>query len=227
MEALGTTAMALVDRQMGSRTPSLSHVPAERPVQGMPTSMAECRALAAWAEALPIAIPQPVTVEQLERHLGFLAATLPAKNVDDDAGRRRFAVYVTVLQPHPADAIAYMARRAVETLDWFPTPRQCLDLIGEFRRPSSEREATLRLCSAYAVDALERWLAAVRAGGDVGDVPNQWQRIAVEQGVMRRLSDGSMVSRARYHGPVKPYAAPKRELPVSMPGPAQEWADAA
>jgi len=180
----------------------------ERPVKtAVPQTIEECAALREWAESLPVEIQRPATQDQVERHLEFLAATLPAKAIDNEAGKRRFAVYVSLLGSYSNEALQYMAREACRKYDWFPTPRQCLELVAEYRPPVSERETTLRLCSDFAQAQFDRWLANVRDGQEPGDVPESWMRIAVEQGVMRRLDNGSYVSRALYQGPRKAYVS--------------------
>lgn len=176
-----------------------------------PQTVEECNALRAWAESAPMTCQPAASTEQIEKHLEFLAATLPSKNVDDESGRRRFAVYVSLLGQYSNEALQFMAREACRAYDWFPTPRQCLDLIANYRPPASERETALRLCADFAENRFAHWLVNIRNGQPVGDVPEKWLRIAVEQGAMRRLSDGSYVSRALYQGPTKPYSPPPRE----------------
>jgi hypothetical protein len=178
----------------------------KRPVFGKPVSDEECTALREWAETSVVERDPPAEPAQLARHLDFMAAALPSKNLDETTGRMKVAVYASILGGYSNAALAHMARRACETLDWFPTPRQCLDLIGDYREPVTEQETARRLCCDYTNDKFERWIANMREGQPVGDVPERWLRIAVEQGVMRRLNDGSYVTRAAYHGPVKPYA---------------------
>lgn len=152
--------------------------------------------------------PRPAaSQEQLAKHLSFMAAALPSKNVDDLTGKMRTAVYANLLGSYCNEALAFMARKACMTLDWFPTPRQCLDLIAEYRPPISAQETALRLCQDYTGNQFDRWLANLADGQPIGDVPEHWLRIAVERGHMRRLESGAFVSRALYQGPYKPYVA--------------------
>lgn len=171
-----------------------------------PTTLEECRALKAWADAEPIRPPIAASRDQIETHLEFLSDTLPSQTIDDESGKRRFAVYVSLLGHFPNAALQHMSREACRTLKWFPTPKECLDLVKTYRAPTSDRDTALALCSDFTQNQFDAWLANVAAGQDVGDVPEQWLRIATERGPIRRLSDGSFVSRAKYHGPVKPYA---------------------
>lgn len=136
-----------------------------------------------------------------------MAAALPSKNVDDETGKMRVAVYTSLLGGYSNDALAYMARRACRELNWFPTARQCLDLIADYRPPESDQEIAHRLCDNYVSAKFDGWISSVRAGGPLGDAPEQWLRIAVEQGLARRLDDGRYVSRALYQGPKMAIAA--------------------
>ena len=110
-----------------------------------------------------------------------------------------------------------MARRPCETLKWFPSPKQCLDLLAEYRPPESPQTAALIACDAFMHRTFADWMRQMRCGAQIGDVPDRWKRIAVEDGPVRRLEDGSYVSRALYHGlPRLPYQPPRRE-PMGMP----------
>ena len=144
-----------------------------------------------------------------------MAAALPSRGVDADTGRRRAAVYASVLAGWTNDAFAYMARTACQTLDWFPTPKQCLDILATYPAPVDDRAVALRLCQDYQHDRFETWAANVRAGSPIGDVPARWLRIAVEHGFVRRLEDGSHVSRAHYHGPLKPVPAADDRMSIA------------
>lgn len=172
----------------------------------LPTNDEECRALREWAET-PVATAPAATTEQLAKHLHFMAAALPSKNVNDETGKMRTAVYTSLLGGYSNAALAHMARRACETLDWFPTARQCLDLIADYRPPVSDQETALRLCDNYTTRKFNDWIEGIRAGEQIGNAPDQWLRIAVEQGVVRRLDDGRYVPRALYHGPKLAVAA--------------------
>ena len=100
------------------------------------------------------------------------------------------------------------------------TPKQCLDLIGQYQPPMPAHEHALLACRQYTHSAFGDWLAELRDGAPIGDVPDHWKRIAVEQGDLRRLQDGSYVSRALYHGPAcRPYQATPARRPVAKPAP--------
>jgi hypothetical protein len=163
----------------------------------MPQTREQCRDLRAWANALPADRPNTATQDQIERHLEFLAATLPSRAIDDESGKRRFAVYVSLLDGFSNDALAHMARRACETCDWFPTPKQCLELAREYHSGPGAKAVALTHCSAFDHQCFEQWIAALGEGGEIGDVPQRWIDIAVTRNVLRRMPDNSLIIRRK------------------------------
>ena len=167
----------------------------------MPTTIAEAERLRHWAVTTAPALPPPASQEQLTRHLEFMHAALPSQQKDAETGRKRAAVYASLLAGNSDEALAFMARTACATLDWFPTPRQCLDLLAKYQRPPAPQTEALRLCQQFTQAQFEGWLERVRGGDHVGDAPPQWLRIAVERDVLRQMDNGTYVSRALYNGP--------------------------
>lgn len=153
----------------------------------MPTTDAEARELAEWARSQPLT--PPVTMEQLGRHLAYMQVALPSRAMDTDAGRMRTAVYARLLGGYTNDALAFMARTACTTLDWFPTPHQCLEILKGYTPPISASERALRLCSSYSQARFEEWLARLSAGemsqSEVDAANERWRKIAWERGLLR------------------------------------------
>lgn len=130
----------------------------------------------------------------------------------------RAAVYAAILSDFTNDALAFMARRACETLDWFPTPRQCLEILREWQEPVSAKERANSLCLSYWQGRFDQFVTALEDGSatmfDVEKAPDRWRRIAEDRGLLRRMDDGSYVIRAKWQGPRKPAsieAAKERE----------------
>ena len=158
----------------------------------MPETVEECRALKAWAEAQDDR-PAPASVTQLARHLEYLAATLPRQGTDEETGEKRTAVYARILGGYSNDALAYMARKACETLNWFPTPKQCLDILQGYRAPTSEKDQALSLCHRFQQGRFEEFVADLQADratqDDVDAAPLQWRKIAMERGHLRWIEE--------------------------------------
>lgn len=165
----------------------------------MPETVDEARALKAWADEQSDAVT-PATINQLARHLEYLAVTLPRQTADDETGEKRTAVYARLLGGYPNDALAFMSRKACETLNWFPTPKQCLDILATYRAPATEKEQALMLCHDFWQGRFEYFIAALKAGeattAMVEAVPEQWRRIAMERGFLR-WADGAYSIRGR------------------------------
>lgn len=144
-------------------------------------------------------MPQPIATSELSKHLAFIAATLPSRNQDEESGQARVAVYARILGSYTSEAIAFMSLRACETLDWFPTPRQCLLILSGYTSPTSEAETALMLCHRFAQDQFEDFMAMLECGDATDDtvagVPDQWRRIAMERGYLRLQPDGSFMIR--------------------------------
>lgn len=130
-----------------------------------------------------------------------MAATLPSKAVDDDAGKMRVAVYSRLFEGYSNEALAYMARIACERCDWFPTPRQCLDILANYRSPTSDREIALGYCHDFTQRHFEFWLSRISDGtadqATIMEPPEQWRRIAVERGYLRFVPPDRYVVRKK------------------------------
>ena len=163
-----------------------------KPEIRFPETVEEARALRAWAETQDER-PEPATTSELARHLEFLAATLPSKVIDEESGKRRVAVYARILGDFSNHALAFMARKACERYDWFPTPRQCLEILNEYRPPATDPHRALMLCRYYWQGKFDDFIALLKAGeasqADVDALPEQWRRIAVERGFLRFMPE--------------------------------------
>ena len=198
METIGQAAINALQETDGP-TPSANSLTV-KPLIRLPTTVEECRYLKEWAETQATDIV-PVTVEQLGKHLEFMAAALPSKVVDKQTGKMRAAVYAKILGKFSNAAIAFMARRACETLEWFPTPSQCLAILDMHIGAPGDKQQALHFCQQFWQQRHEAFLASLEAGdatdAQVAEVPEQWRKIAVEKGYLRRLDDGSYVIRQR------------------------------
>jgi len=194
---IGAAALQAIGNLMGSEQSS-AKLQVAKPIIRPPESEEECRALKAWADSIDDR-PQPATPSQIARHLEFMSATLPSRNIDEETGRMRFAVYSRLLGEYSNDALAYMARNACTKFDWFPTPRQCLEILAEYRPAASEKERALMLCHSFWQGRFEDFITALKSGDAtqemVDAVNKQWRFIAMERGFLRHMPDGSFIIR--------------------------------
>lgn len=176
-----------------------------KPAIRLPETVEEAKYLKIWAEAQDTR-PVPASPLQITKHLTFLGATLPSKAQDDASGKMRFAVYSSILSDFSNEALAYMARRACAELDWFPTPRQCLELANQYRPPVSERDEALSLCHHFWQGRFEEFIFNLEHGlsdqETVNAVPHRWRMIAMERGYLRFMpEDRTFVIRRPYQSP--------------------------
>lgn len=197
MEAIGRLASQALGNLTDSPPRSDTSLVAKPEIR-LPRNIEEANALWTWANAQRNDL-LAATPRQLAKHLSFIEATLPSKNVDGESGQMRTVVYTSLLADYSDEALAFMARRVCQTLDWFPTPRQCIEILGQYRAPPNEKETALSLCHAFEAGRYDAFLQSIddhtATQDEIMAVPDQWRRIAVERGLLRRMPDGSHVIR--------------------------------
>jgi len=166
-----------------------------------PTSDEQYQALVAAIPTLSTVAEVQASPNQFAKIFKYLADTLPARASDEESGRTKLTVYASILGHFSNDALAFMARRACETLDWFPTPKQCLEILRDYAAPQPPRATAERYCFEYRQAQMEAFLNALRDGpattAILADKPDQWLRIANERGYLRKLPDGSYIIRQK------------------------------
>ena len=158
-------------------------------------TVAECDELRSIALAMPIE-NVPVETRELAKQLQFIEATLPSKNTDEQSGQMRTAVYARILGGYTKEALSYMTERVCKELDWFPTPRQCLEILERYTAPPSKKDKALRICLNHATERFDDFISKLHCGEHVelSDKPERWLRIAVERGYLRFV-DGEYIIR--------------------------------
>lgn len=127
---------------------------------------------------------------------------LPRRADDEVTGELRNAFYRRKLRGYPHEAIKFMVSTVLDTLNWFPTIAQCLEIIGRWERRD---EAVQRKASAANLARAERQArfddvmsALERREFDqqaIDALPLRMREIGVERGFLRLHDDG--VFRAR------------------------------
>lgn len=173
-----------------------------------PTTDEQAHLLAQWAVRQPDRAPT-ATFEQISGHLDYMLVTLSTRRSDEQDGEKRATVYAAILSEYSNEALSFMAMEACKTLDWFPTPRQCLDILKRWREPVPAKVHARNLCQKYWQTRFDEFAEALsRDDVDPAIIENvnpAWLLIAEERGLLRRLDDGQYVIRSRWHGPRRLY----------------------
>jgi hypothetical protein len=158
-------------------------------------TVAECDELRSIALAMPVE-NIPVETRELAKQLQFIEATLPSKNTDEQSGQMRTAVYARILGGYTKEALSYMTERVCKELDWFPTPRQCLQILESYTPRTSRKDKALLICSNHTQKRFEEFISKLHCGEPVelADKPDRWLRIAEDRGYLR-LIDGEFTIR--------------------------------
>lgn len=166
---------------------------AERLLAEPLTTKADCERVRQLALSLPTKA-EPATPKDIAQKLEYIAATLPYKNVDEVSGKMRFTVYVQLLRSYSNAALSYMVERVCRERDWFPTPRQCIEILKDYRPSLSDREQVLVRVSKREEQIFDQFLKALGAGpvdqSYIDLQPERWKRIAVEKGYLRYTENG-------------------------------------
>lgn len=198
MEITGTleTIQAAMEGQL---TVSPQHFDTSRMDQLMSLSEmtdGECDELRNMALTIP-SEHVSASPRQFAKHLQFIRATLPTQSSDEESGQQRTAVYARILGDYSNAALAYMTERVCRELNWFPTPRQCLDILATYNPPTTRKEKALRICANHTQAKFDEFIETLRTRQPVelDGKPERWLRIATEQGYLRWI-DGAYVQRS-------------------------------
>lgn len=131
-------------------------------------------------------------------------AILPSRAEDDIRGELRFAIYRKLLGKYSKAAISNLVETALTTLDWFPTPKQCLAILADWSERDLVEHKHRTVFAASAVrqerqarlndimDALDRRLLNQDA---IDALPQRVREIGAERGFLRLHDDGAYRAR--------------------------------
>lgn len=199
-QAIGTTLpaiMAGVTIETGSSALSTG---AERNVSRLSDrQLAEMEAVA----NLPAPNIPSCDDDHFEKSMRALAI-LPRRAEDAITGELRFAIYRRLLGHFSKAAISHLVETALSTLDWFPTPKQCLAILDGWRDRDAvvHKHRTVMAASAIRHERQARindvMLLLERRDLDqeqIDALSDQMKAIGAERGFLRLHEDG--VYRAR------------------------------
>lgn len=188
---IGQAAMAVIAAAKSPQTGSAQQCEpwrGEVPTLRLPSTAEEADRLKAWALSVPLR-PEPCDPSAIAVQIDYMRAALPSRAVDEQDGMKRLAVYVRLLRPFSEAALAHMARRACEELDWFPSARWCVAAAQSYPAPAKARSTALALSQRYHQDRFVNWLRFLRAGpvdqAEIDAAPKRHQQIAEVQGLLR------------------------------------------
>lgn len=131
-------------------------------------------------------------------------AILPGRAEDEVRGELRFAIYRKLLGKYSKAAFSHLVETALSTLDWFPTPKQCLDILADWREHDVvEHKHRLAMAASAVRQERQARLGEIMGALDrralnqaaIDALPEQVRAIGAERGFLRLHDDG--VYRAR------------------------------
>jgi hypothetical protein len=152
---------------------------------------------------LPLAAPIPCDAADFAKLMRSLSI-LPSRADDELTGKLRLNIYHRMMGQYPRAAIAYMVETALSTLDWFPTPKQCLDILAGWldhdavvhkRRTVMAASAVRQERQARLNDVMDALYRRDLDQEQIDALPDQMKVIGAERGFLRLHDDG--VYRAR------------------------------
>ncbi|MGR4893358.1 hypothetical protein ACIPPQ_20225 [Sphingopyxis sp. LARHCG72] len=152
---------------------------------------------------MPLVAPVPCDAADFAKLMRSLSI-LPSRADDEVTGKLRLSIYHRMMGQYPRAAIAFMVEEAMKRFDWFPTPRQCLDILADWRDHDAVVHKHRTVMAASAVrqerqarlgDIMESLDRRELDQGQIDALPDQVKQIAAERGFLRLYDDG--VYRAR------------------------------
>lgn len=148
---------------------------------------------------MPMPEKVPVSSDYVNKALLAMMAVLPRQGKDSTTGALMVDQYCRKLGQYPKGAIDHLWRESVDRLKWFPTVAECKEIIAEWvsqsdmlghaksiaaSRINRERDFRFR-------DAMDALKAGTMPQEQVDALPEPWCKMAVEQGYLWNLKDGT------------------------------------
>lgn len=196
-EALGAEALAELIAETGSSALATTRSPRS------PLARLDDRQLAQLVTVANSSLPvlpacDPEEFIKLMRSL----TVLPSRGDDERKGRLRLSIYHRLIGHHPREAIAFMVERVLTTLEWFPSPKQCLDILAQWTRRDDAVRDQARAAAHVRHEMRARFDTTMRAlelreldQTAIDALPRAMRAIGAERGLLRLHDDG--IYRAR------------------------------
>lgn len=128
---------------------------------------------------------------------------LPRRADDEVKGELRAHLYRRMIGHFPREAISFLAEQSLATLDWFPSPKQCLDILASWIRNDEavqRKTAAARMVRSERQARFDAVLASLERReldqGAIDALPQRMQIIGEERGFLRLHDDGVYRARA-------------------------------
>lgn len=82
----------------------------------------------------PLPPEAPATERHFNQCLRVMLAVLPKRSADEVTGELFVAAYQRKLGQYSDTAISFLADKAMERCQWFPTIHECLEILADYRR---------------------------------------------------------------------------------------------
>lgn len=127
---------------------------------------------------------------------------LPRRGDDETTGELRVEIYQAMLGHYPNAAIRFLSATALAELEWFPSPKQCLEILARWKRNDGEGQKRTRSAAMVRAEHQARFDEIMGRlerrefdETDLAALPARILGIGAERGFLRLHDDG--VYRAR------------------------------
>lgn len=134
-------------------------------------------------------------------------ATLARRASDDDKGELQVAIYRRMLGHYPRDALAFMVETTIAECDWFPSVKQCLEILARWKRSDGDVHSRARAAAAVRAEHRARFDEIMGTlerrefdQGQIDALPERIRSIGAERGFLRLHDDGVHRARPVPHG---------------------------
>lgn len=122
-------------------------------------------------------------------------AALPSKNNDALTGNLKYAAYYAILGEYSQNAISFLARRAIETQQWFPTVKTCLEILKDWDPPTDTNSELVRKTRTEIEARFKQVMIALDEGkmtqSEFDQLSDRWKQIAETKGLVRIDKEGN------------------------------------
>lgn len=150
----------------------------------------------------PLPAPETCPDGRFLEMIVTLQSTLPSRNQNDVAQAVLVATYRKLLGHFPERVIRYLEKAAVMRCKWFPTVKECLDMIAEVDTTdplARKRSAIGRLVQSEMQARMDEAMARLASGEAdqhwIDGLPENWKSIAETRSLLWRHADGSFTLR--------------------------------